>query len=60
VSHIHAITLLLALISSFRVPLRKVYDVAVQIAVLASSRVSGHVTGHMIDVAGGMEGKLLS
>ncbi|KAK7047430.1 hypothetical protein VNI00_006661 [Paramarasmius palmivorus] len=45
------------------VPLKKVatpYDVAVQIAVLASSRVSGHVTGHVVDVAGGMEGRLLN
>ncbi|KAJ8082879.1 hypothetical protein PM082_008736 [Marasmius tenuissimus] len=43
-------------------PLKKVattYDIAVQIALLSSARVSGHVTGHVIDVAGGMEGRLL-
>ncbi|KAK1224797.1 hypothetical protein PQX77_012281 [Marasmius sp. AFHP31] len=44
-------------------PLKKVattYDIAVQIALLSSARVSGHVTGHVIDVAGGMEGRLLN
>ncbi|ESK86383.1 nad dependent epimerase dehydratase family protein [Moniliophthora roreri MCA 2997] len=45
------------------VPLKKVatpYDIAVQIVILTSSRVSGHVTGHVVDVAGGMEGRLLN
>ncbi|KAL0577198.1 transcription factor TFIIIC subunit tfc4 [Marasmius crinis-equi] len=39
-------------------PLRKVattYDIAIQIALLSSAKVSGHVTGHVVDVAGGME-----
>ncbi|KAK7030266.1 hypothetical protein VNI00_014283 [Paramarasmius palmivorus] len=42
-------------------PLKKVavsYDVATQIAILASAKVSGHVTGHVVDVMGGMEGEL--
>jgi 3-oxoacyl-[acyl-carrier protein] reductase len=43
-------------------PLRKVArpeDVAAQVVVLASDEVSGHVTGQVILVAGGMEGRLL-
>ena len=43
-------------------PLRKVArpeDVAAQVVVLASDAVSGHVTGQVILVAGGMEGRLL-
>ena len=34
-------------------------DVAAQIVTLASDRVSGHVTGQVVVVAGGMEGRLL-
>jgi 3-oxoacyl-[acyl-carrier protein] reductase len=34
-------------------------DVAAQIVVLASDRLSGHVTGQAVAVAGGMEGRLL-
>ena len=34
-------------------------DVARQIVVLASDKLSGHVTGQMVLVAGGMEGRLL-
>ena len=34
-------------------------DVARQIVVLASDELSGHVTGQVIVVAGGMEGRLL-
>lgn len=34
-------------------------DVARQVVMLASDRVSGHVTGQIITVAGGMEGRLL-
>jgi 3-oxoacyl-[acyl-carrier protein] reductase len=34
-------------------------DVAWQVAVLASDRVSGHVTGQVVEVAGGMEGRVL-
>jgi 3-oxoacyl-[acyl-carrier protein] reductase len=34
-------------------------DVARQIVVLASDEVSGHVTGQVVTVAGGMEGRLL-
>ncbi|KZV65272.1 NAD-P-binding protein [Peniophora sp. CONT] len=44
-------------------PLKKVAeprDVANQIALLASSRVSGHVTGQVLMVEGGMEGRLLN
>ncbi|KAI3602382.1 nad dependent epimerase dehydratase family protein [Moniliophthora roreri] len=44
-------------------PLKKVavpFDVATQIAILASAKVSGHVTGHIVNVMGGMEGRLLN
>jgi 3-oxoacyl-[acyl-carrier protein] reductase len=34
-------------------------DVAAQIVVLASDRISGHVTGQVVAVAGGMEGRVL-
>jgi 3-oxoacyl-[acyl-carrier protein] reductase len=43
-------------------PLRKVArpeDVAAQVVALASDEISGHVTGQLITVAGGMEGRLL-
>jgi 3-oxoacyl-[acyl-carrier protein] reductase len=43
-------------------PLRKVArpeDVAAQVVALASDEISGHVTGQVITVAGGMEGRLL-
>ena len=43
-------------------PLRKVAqpeDVAWQVVVLASDELSGHVTGQVVTVAGGMEGRLL-
>jgi 3-oxoacyl-[acyl-carrier protein] reductase len=43
-------------------PLRKVAtpeDVAAQVVVLASERLSGHVTGELVTVAGGMEGRVL-
>ena len=43
-------------------PLRKVAqpeDVARQVVVLASDDLSGHVTGQVVTVAGGMEGRLL-
>jgi 3-oxoacyl-[acyl-carrier protein] reductase len=43
-------------------PLRKVAtpeDVAAQVVVLASERLSGHVTGQLITVAGGMEGRVV-
>jgi hypothetical protein len=42
-------------------PLRKVAtpeDVASQVVVLASERLSGHVTGELVTVAGGMEGRV--
>ncbi len=35
-------------------------DVANQIVVLSSSTVSGHVSGHVLMVHGGMEGRLLN
>jgi len=44
------------------IPLRKVArpeDVAMAILYLASSRLSGHVTGEILTVAGGMEGRVL-
>ncbi|TFK84441.1 NAD(P)-binding protein [Polyporus arcularius HHB13444] len=44
-------------------PLKKVAvpeDVANQIVVLSSSTVSGHVSGHVLMVHGGMEGRLLN
>lgn len=43
-------------------PLEKVAqpeDVAAQVVVLASDRLSGHVTGQIVTVAGGMEGRVL-
>jgi 3-oxoacyl-[acyl-carrier protein] reductase len=43
-------------------PLRKVAtpeDVAAQVVVLASARLSGHVTGELVTVAGGMEGRVV-
>jgi 3-oxoacyl-[acyl-carrier protein] reductase len=43
-------------------PLRKVAqpeDVARQVVVLASDELSGHVTGQVVTVAGGMEGRIL-
>ena len=43
-------------------PLRKIAqpeDVARQVVVLASDELSGHVTGQLVTVAGGMEGRLL-
>jgi 3-oxoacyl-[acyl-carrier protein] reductase len=43
-------------------PLRKVArpeDVAAQVVVLASDELSGHVTGQIVTVAGGMEGRVL-
>lgn len=35
-------------------------DVANQIAILSSQEVSGHVTGQVVMVEGGMEGRLLN
>ncbi len=43
-------------------PLRKVArpeDVAAQVIALASDQISGHVTGQVVTVAGGMEGRVL-
>jgi 3-oxoacyl-[acyl-carrier protein] reductase len=43
-------------------PLRKVArpeDVAAQVVALASDAISGHVTGQVVTVAGGMEGRVL-
>ena len=43
-------------------PLRKVAtpeDVAAQVVVLASERLSGHVTGELVTIAGGMEGRVV-
>jgi 3-oxoacyl-[acyl-carrier protein] reductase len=34
-------------------------DVAAQVVVLASDVLSGHVTGQVVTVAGGMEGRVL-
>ncbi|KAJ3727583.1 NAD-binding protein [Lentinula raphanica] len=44
-------------------PLKKIattFDTAMQIVLLASAKVSGHVTGQIVDVNGGMEGRLLN
>jgi NAD(P)-dependent dehydrogenase (short-subunit alcohol dehydrogenase family) len=35
------------------------WDVATQVVVLSSPKLSGHVTGHVLMVEGGMEGDLL-
>lgn len=35
-------------------------DVAAQVVILASDRLSGHVTGQVVTVAGGMEGRIVS
>jgi 3-oxoacyl-[acyl-carrier protein] reductase len=43
-------------------PLRKIAepeDVAAQVVVLSSDELSGHVSGQVVTVAGGMEGRLL-
>jgi 3-oxoacyl-[acyl-carrier protein] reductase len=43
-------------------PLRKVAtpeDVAAHVVVLASERLSGHVTGQLVTIAGGMEGRVV-
>jgi 3-oxoacyl-[acyl-carrier protein] reductase len=34
-------------------------DVAAQVVVLASDELSGHVTGQVVTVAGGMEGRVV-
>jgi 3-oxoacyl-[acyl-carrier protein] reductase len=34
-------------------------DVAAQVVVLASDKLSGHVTGQVVTVAGGMEGRVV-
>jgi 3-oxoacyl-[acyl-carrier protein] reductase len=34
-------------------------DVAAQVVVLASNRLSGHITGQVVTVAGGMEGRVI-
>jgi 3-oxoacyl-[acyl-carrier protein] reductase len=34
-------------------------DVAAQVVALASDRVSGHVSGQLVVVAGGMEGRMV-
>jgi len=36
------------------------YDIATQIVILSSNKVSGHVTGQVLMVEGGMEGRLLN
>ncbi|KAJ3998418.1 NAD-P-binding protein [Lentinula boryana] len=44
-------------------PLKKVattFDTSTQIVILASAKVSGHVSGQIVNVAGGMEGRLLN
>jgi len=44
-------------------PLRKVAvtsDIASQIAIISSQRVSGHISGEVLMVTGGMEGRLLN
>ncbi|KAF8189899.1 NAD(P)-binding protein [Mycena galopus ATCC 62051] len=45
------------------VPLKKAaesWDIATQIICLSSAKISGHVTGHVVMVDGGMEGRLLN
>jgi 3-oxoacyl-[acyl-carrier protein] reductase len=34
-------------------------DVAASVVALASDRISGHVTGQVVTVAGGMEGRIV-
>ncbi|KAF5353513.1 hypothetical protein D9756_007886 [Leucocoprinus leucothites] len=44
-------------------PLKKVglpYDVATQVVILSSQKISGHITGQVLMVEGGMEGRLLN
>jgi enoyl-[acyl-carrier-protein] reductase (NADH) len=46
-----------------RTPLKKIatpQDVANSIIILASSKISGHITGEIVMVSGGMEGRLLN
>ena len=43
-------------------PLKKIAvaeDIATQIVILSSAKASGHVSGQVITIAGGMEGELL-
>lgn len=45
------------------IPMRKIAtteDVASQIVLLSSAKVSGHVSGQVVMVDGGMEGRLLN
>jgi len=45
------------------VPLKKPaepWDIATQIVVLSSTKISGHVSGHVVMVDGGMEGRMLN
>ncbi|KAF8153931.1 NAD dependent epimerase/dehydratase [Crassisporium funariophilum] len=44
-------------------PLKKIaqpYDIATQIVILSSNKVSGHVSGQVLMIEGGMEGRLLN
>jgi 3-oxoacyl-[acyl-carrier protein] reductase len=44
------------------IPLRKIgraHDVAMAVVYLASSHLSGHVSGQILTVSGGMEGRVL-
>ena len=44
------------------IPLRKIaraHDVAMAVVYLASSHLSGHVSGQIVTVSGGMEGRVL-
>ena len=34
-------------------------DVAAQVVALASDRISGHISGQLVTVAGGMEGRVV-
>lgn len=52
-----------SLIDIDRTPLKKVAqaeDIAMQVVMLSSSKLSGHVTGQVVMVDGGMEGRLLN
>jgi hypothetical protein len=47
----------------YSTPLKKVaeaVDIANQIVLLSSAKVSGHITGQVLMIEGGMEGRLLN
>lgn len=62
-SKTHADFAPILLVLTYRTPMKKfaqAYDIATQVVMLSSSAVSGHVTGQVVMVEGGMEGRVLN